>query len=191
MKTICLVLTCTLAGAATAGERAWERGAYMEEYLTVVPWESKALTPLSMARQPGRGPVVLCERADPLLPIVIPARNKPGSGYYRQIVEFLKNHLDGATGASFEVVGDDSAPSRGIFVGPCDGADLVPFIERARAPDPEHILVSAFTTPSGSMWPSTPGNRIRSALRPRGNHATVLSGVTIRSRSFFAPSNPE
>jgi len=90
MKTICLVLTVALAGVVTAGEKPPQRGAYMEEYLTATAWESKALTPVTMVRQPGRGTVVLCERAEPLLPIVIPARNKPGLGYYRQIAEFLK-----------------------------------------------------------------------------------------------------
>ncbi|MBC8443205.1 hypothetical protein H8D79_00615, partial [PVC group bacterium] len=133
-----------LHAASDPAKVTWRRGAYLEPHTPERPWESKGLTPVGMKPQAGVAAVTLCQRGSASLPIVPPARGKPRSGYCRQIAGFLKKYLDAATGAAFEIVGDDTAPARGIVVGPCAHEGLEPFIERAGRLEPEHFFVSAF-----------------------------------------------
>ena len=143
------VLLVALAIASGSGPHAraaaaWRRGSYMAQYASDRPWESRGLTPVAMTPQPEVDDVVLVAGRRPGLPIVVPPRGAPDSGYYRQVAAFLKQYLDAATGASFETTERVADEGRGIFVGPCAHDGLAPFLERARALDPEHFLISVF-----------------------------------------------
>ena len=142
MKILLTALSCVLAAASEAGAQtpAWQRGAYQAPYAADKPWQAKGITPVTMKTKPGLQPLILADKGDAALPIVIPDNNP----YYAAIAATLKEFLDGATGASFAVVTDRNVPDQGIFVGPCKH----PVVERAMARvgklPPEHFIVDRF-----------------------------------------------
>jgi len=141
---VCVALLVIACAGGVSAKVTWQRGPYMETYGLDRPWESKGLTRVTMKPRPGVAEAVLCDKGRATLPLVTPARGKPNSAYYRQVAASLKKYLDAATGASFKVVGDNTNPKRGIFIGPCERAGLKPFIAQAAKLEPEHFLVSAF-----------------------------------------------
>jgi Domain of unknown function (DUF4838) len=142
MKTILTVLCCVLlSGQAMAAQNpAWKRGTYQAAYALAKPWESKGITPVTMKSKAGLKPLVLADKGRALLPIVIPADSK----YYADIAATLKEFLNGATGASFAVVTDRTAPARGIFVGPCKQPDVARVMAKVNKLPPEHFIVDCF-----------------------------------------------
>ncbi len=103
------------------------------------PYESKGLTPVSMRTVAGLSSFVIAEGGKARTPIVIP----PNSLYYSQIAQLLKEHLEKATGAVFEIV--HAAPEgQAIYVGPFQSPETVPILDKAKSLPPEHFLVESF-----------------------------------------------
>jgi uncharacterized protein DUF4838/cellulose/xylan binding protein with CBM9 domain len=135
----------TLLSVSHAGESATIQPIpEMESVLAKVPWESKALTPVKMSSVKGVQDQVFFDKGQALLPIVIPAKSKPEAAYCKEVAIFLQGYLKRATGATFEIVNDDTSPLRGIFVGPCDYAGMSNFSTRVTSLKPENFLVSSF-----------------------------------------------
>ncbi len=103
------------------------------------PCESKGLTPVSMRTVAGLSSFVIAEGGKARTPIVIP----PNSLYYSQIAQLLKEHLEKATGAVFEIV--HAAPEgKAIYVGPFQSPETAPTLDKAKSLPPEHFLVESF-----------------------------------------------
>jgi len=195
-RTLLIVVLMVVSGRSLAVDVAWQRGDYMADHAVAEPWKSSGLGPVVMTPLSGVAQISVCAQGKAALPIVIPVRGKPGSEYYRQVAEFLRKYLNAATGASFRIVEDTTAPDTGIFVGPCDRAGGEALIDRAAGLAPEYFI---FRAAGGSIaligrdisdQPGKPLNALRMTSR-RQSRGTFFAAIDFLERfigvRFYMP----
>jgi len=114
-----------------------------DAYLNTIynrPYESKGLSPVKLTLRDDVPPLVLCENGRPRAKIVTLTDNL----YYNEIAELLKEYLDLATGASFEIVDDGDSMPRGIYVGPLRNATSQEVFREAQTRGLDHFIVQSF-----------------------------------------------
>jgi hypothetical protein len=104
------------------------------------PGAKDGLTPVTLRSVAGLPPLAICENGSAQTAIV-PA---PGKAYYREIAEFLADHLHQATGAKFVVTNTPPATGDAICVGPVETPATEKILARARKLPAEHFLIERF-----------------------------------------------
>lgn len=133
------VLLIVLQAISGLSEDSWTRGPEMESVVIENPNLSRGLTPVSLKQIPDRPSLIIAREGKTLLPLVIP--NSSGK-YYREVASFLKQYLDEACGADFQIVTTETKPEAGIFIGPCEQAIPNELIDRAGKLPPEHFVIA-------------------------------------------------
>lgn len=129
-----LVIFATVAKADT-----FSANSYIKQNKTE-PYKSKGLTPAVLKPIEGVSTQIIAQNGKACMPIVIP----PNSVYYKQVADLLKEYLDQATGADFQII--SSIPERNaIFVGPVDCPELKLIAVKAGRLAAENFIVESFT----------------------------------------------
>ncbi|MFA6104712.1 MAG: DUF4838 domain-containing protein [Victivallaceae bacterium] len=136
-KIICILSAAVITSAATAGD-SFSPQTYTE-LIKTEPYKSKGLTPVELKMVEGLAPQIIAQNGAAKMKIVIP----PNSAYYKEVAALLKEYLDQATGASFQIV--TSVPAENaIFVGPVDLPELKPISARTEKLPAENFIVESF-----------------------------------------------
>ena len=137
VKPVIVILSAVIMFHASAGD-SWSPQAYAE-LIKTEPHKSKGLTPVDLKTVEEVPTQIIAQNGVARMKIVIP----PDSVYYKQTAELLKEYLDKATGADFQIV--TSIPVvNAIFVGPVDLPAMKPVLARADKLPPENFIVESF-----------------------------------------------
>lgn len=120
-------------------EDSWKRGPEMESVIIESPHLSRGLTPVVLKKTAEKSGLIIAREGKALVPLVIP--NSQGR-YYRDVASFLKLYLDEACGTDFKIVTADMNSETGIYIGPCERANLKELINRSTKLPPENFVIS-------------------------------------------------
>jgi hypothetical protein len=106
------------------------------------PWQSRGLNQVKLGI--GADELKLTENGKAAATIVIPASGE-NLQYYQAIAELLKKYLDLSTGAAFNIVRGDLPDGKGIFIGPCQQAEVKQGFADAQKMPEESFAVKSFS----------------------------------------------
>jgi hypothetical protein len=141
LQLMAYALSTMLLVSAVADDGSFSSQAH-NELIKTQPYKSKGLTPVELKTVAGLESQAIAKDGVAQMKIVFDPK-AANSFYYKQVSELLKEYLDKATGANFQIV--SSIPDeKAIFVGPVAIPEFKQILEKADKLPAEHYLVESF-----------------------------------------------
>lgn len=118
--------------------------------------QSRDLTPVKIKIEEEKPDLLLSENGSAKVKLVIPANF--ATDYYQDIADMVKEYLDKATGAEFEIVKGDITEGKGIFIGPCSDKTVQEAFQVLQKAPLETIEIRSFDRGIMIMGNDQPGD---------------------------------